>query len=103
MNPDTVQISRYTMSCFCCDSPIIKGSCITRVIENTGIQLRSRGNRRPTYTNARWVHAWCLPKYEYTEHFYDVLKDRLDNLDDSEDPDEAEQELRDHKYWRDEK
>ena len=102
MNPDTVQISRYNMTCSCCQMPIIKGACITRVIENTGVKLRSKNNARPTYTSARWVHAWCLPKYNYTEHFWDELSLLLDEAGPDEDPEELEDMLRGHKYWKEE-
>lgn len=104
MSIESVKISQRRFTCFCCGQDVYKGSAITRVIENTGMELRPRGlNMRPTYTNARWVHAWCLPRYNYTEHFYDSLCALISECEDEEEANEIEEMLRDHKYWKDEK
>jgi len=104
MSTESVKISQHRFTCFCCGQDVYKGSAITRVIENTGMELRTRGdNVRPTYTNARWVHAWCLPRYNYTEHFYESLCALISECEDEEDTTELEEMLRDHKYWKDEK
>jgi len=104
MSTETVKISQYNLNCFCCKRDIKKGTCITRVIENTGMELRPRGdNMRPTYTNARWVHAWCLPRYNNTEHFYESLCALISECKDEDEASEIEEMLRDHKYWKDEK
>lgn len=103
MTTETVKTAQYKMNCFCCNCDIKKGASITRVIENTGMELRrTRDNVRPTYTNARWVHAWCLPRYNYTEHFYDTICSVITECEDEEDAIELIEMIRNHKYWKDE-
>lgn len=88
-----IYLSAFKMHCDACDMPIERGEEITPCTKVPGMTLRNSRN-----VNKKWVHLYCVPCDDVTEHYKFVVEDMK-----SEYPYETDENIefmvKNHDYW----